>query len=198
MRRRQRSTRVLAAAVSAVAALALTGCGSGGSGQAGSDAPGASSVAPEALATAPSTPGGTSGASVPDALRFTATTLDGEAFDAATLAGRPTVLWFWAPWCPTCKGQARETARVAAAYEGRANVVGVAGLDKQAAMKTFVSDNELDGFPQLSDEAGEVWKRFRVTQQSSYVVLDRDGEAVHSGVLPGGKGLADKLDALVG
>ncbi|MDH2393959.1 redoxin family protein, partial [Streptomyces sp. HNM0663] len=40
--------------------------------------------------------------------------MDGKPFDAKTLAGKPAVLWFWAPWCPTCKGQAAETAKVAA------------------------------------------------------------------------------------
>src|SRR3712207_8342970 len=30
-------------------------------------------------------------------LAFTGRTLDGAAFDAAALAGRPALLWFWAP-----------------------------------------------------------------------------------------------------
>jgi peroxiredoxin len=135
---------------------------------------------------------------VPEALTFTATTVDGKPFDAKTLAGKPTVLWFWAPWCPTCKGQAAETAKVAADYRGKANVVGVAGLDKNAAMRAFVSDTGTGSFSHLSDESGEVWKRFEVTQQSSYVLLDRTGRTVYEGVLPGGKGLADKVAALTG
>jgi cytochrome oxidase Cu insertion factor (SCO1/SenC/PrrC family) len=31
-------------------------------------------------------------------LAFTGTTLDGSTLDAATLAGTPVVLWFWAPF----------------------------------------------------------------------------------------------------
>lgn len=31
-------------------------------------------------------------------LAFTGTTLDGSTLDAATLAGNPVVLWFWAPF----------------------------------------------------------------------------------------------------
>jgi hypothetical protein len=31
------------------------------------------------------------------ALGFAGATVDGGAFDGATLAGAPTVLWFWAP-----------------------------------------------------------------------------------------------------
>jgi peroxiredoxin len=135
---------------------------------------------------------------VPEALNFTATTVDGKPFDAKTLADKPTVLWFWAPWCPTCKGQAAATAEVASDYQGKANVVGVAGLDKSAAMRAFVSDTGTGSFPHLSDEKGEVWKRFEITQQSVYVILDQTGETVYEGVLPGGKGLAEKVSALTG
>ncbi|MFC9911191.1 redoxin domain-containing protein [Streptomyces sp. NPDC127197] len=98
---------------------------------------------------------------MPEALQFTATTVDGKPFDAKALAGKPAVLWFWAPWCPTCRGQAAETAKVAADYEGKANVVGVAGPDKNAAMRDFVADTGTGTFPHLSDEAGEVWAAVR-------------------------------------
>lgn len=38
------------------------------------------------------------GATAATAFDFTGTTLDGDALDAATLAGQPVVLWFWAPF----------------------------------------------------------------------------------------------------
>ncbi|MFI2437553.1 redoxin domain-containing protein [Streptomyces sp. NPDC018693] len=193
--------RVLLPAFMAAAVLTVTGCGS----DSGSDSVGEAGASPSTAsspAQAPATPNesgsGTEGTKVPQALNFTATTVDGKAFDAKTLAGTPTVLWFWAPWCPTCKGQAAETAQVAADYQGKANVVGVAGLDTNAAMRDFVADTATGSFPHLSDEKGEVWKRFEVTQQSHYVILDKNGKAVYEGVLPGGKGLADKLAAVTG
>jgi thiol-disulfide isomerase/thioredoxin len=37
---------------------------------------------------------------VPQTLAFTAHTVGGKRFDAASLAGKPVVLWFWAAWCP--------------------------------------------------------------------------------------------------
>jgi thiol-disulfide isomerase/thioredoxin len=33
-------------------------------------------------------------------LRFDAKTVDGKDFSGQSLAGKPAVLWFWAPWCP--------------------------------------------------------------------------------------------------
>ncbi|TLQ42205.1 TlpA family protein disulfide reductase [Streptomyces marianii] len=193
--------RVLLPAALAAALLTLTACGSDeGSAPAGDTGvpPSKASSPTGSPAGSPDSGSGSLGADVPEALDFTATTVDGKPFDAKTLAGRPTVLWFWAPWCPTCKGQAAETAKVAAANRGKANVVGVAGLDKGAAMRDFVSDTGTDTIPHISDEKGEVWKRFEITQQSYYVILDRTGKTVYEGVLPGGKGLAEKLSALTG
>lgn len=62
----------------------------------------------------------------------------------------------------------------------------------------FITDTGVDSFPNLSDEAGDIWKKFEITQQSLYVILDRDGKTVFTGSLPAGKGLADKVSALVG
>ncbi|MGW7357257.1 redoxin domain-containing protein [Streptomyces sp. NPDC054802] len=192
--------RLFLPAVLATTALALAGCGTEEPAAAGdtekSATPGAAGTAsPDASAPAEA---GSDATAVPDTLRFTGTTVDGRPFDAATLAGKPAVLWFWAPWCPTCKGQGPETAKVAAEFEGRANVVGVAGLDKPQAMKDFVADTKVGAFPNLSDEAGDIWKKFEITEQSVYVILDKDGKAVFTGSLPGGKGLADKVRPLVG
>ncbi|MFE0255763.1 redoxin family protein [Streptomyces sp. NPDC059010] len=188
--------RILLPAVLAAALFAATACGSGGT-----DSDSAAQVPPSQTASAEqeSADAGESGAAqVPEVLRFTGTTVDGKAFDAKTLAGKPAVLWFWAPWCPKCRAQAAETAKVAAAYQGKANVLGVAGLDKNAAMKDFVSQTGTQDFPHLSDEAGDVWKRFGVTEQSRYVILDKDGQTVYEGVLPAGEGLAEKVAGLTG
>jgi len=195
--------RLFLPAVLATTALALVGCGtedpaasgdtekSASAGAAGTAGP----ASPDASAPAQA---GSDTTAVPDALRFTGTTVDGRPFDAATLAGRPAVLWFWAPWCPTCKAQGPETAKVAAQFEGKANVVGVAGLDKPQAMKDFVADTKVGTFPNLSDEAGDIWKKFEITQQSVYVILDKEGKTVFTGSLPAGKGLAGKVRPLVG
>lgn len=190
--------RTLVSAALAATLLALTGCGT----ESGSDADDDAGSLPSktsAPAQSPTTSdAGDAGAAVPETLQFSGTTVDGKPFDAKTLAGKPTVLWFWAPWCPKCRAQAAETAKVAADYQGKANVLGVAGLDTNAAMKDFVSETETGTFPHLSDEAGDVWKRFEITEQSHYVILDKNGKTAYEGVLPGGEGLADKVAGLTG
>ncbi|MBM0279148.1 redoxin family protein, partial [Micromonospora tarensis] len=140
---------------------------------------------------------GAAPARVPDVLRFTGTTVGGAAFDAAQLAGKPVVLWFWAPWCATCASQAWTVAEVEPRYRDTVPIVGVAGLGERRAMKEFVTEFDLGATRQLDDQAGALWRRFKVTEQSIFVIIDRDGKIVHQGFLDG-EALTARLAALAG
>jgi thiol-disulfide isomerase/thioredoxin len=122
-------------------------------------------------------------ATVPASLTFTGTTLDGKAFDAATMAGKPTILWFWAPWCATCASEAMSIADLREEYAGRLNILGIAGMGDAKAMREFVSDLEVGAVPHLNDGPGKLWKKFGITEQSTYVVLDRAGKVVTTSYL---------------
>ncbi|MFV2103738.1 redoxin domain-containing protein [Micromonospora sp. LOL_024] len=163
-----------------VGMLALAGCGNG-SGQ--------QTTTPESSTTGVADVG-------TDSYDFSVATLDGGSFDGHSLAGKPALLWFWAPWCPTCLTQAQPVADLAAKYQGKVTVVGVAGLDGVPAMHDFVRMAKLSGFPQLADEQGVVWKRFKMTEQSTFVVLDRSGTVVERGRADVDK-LHDVLDPLL-
>ncbi|SCG44941.1 TlpA family protein disulfide reductase [Micromonospora humi] len=173
-----------AAAVLAAAFAATAACAVGPERAAPVDA--AVAAAPSATATAsPAGPTPTPPATVPKTLSFAGKTLDGTTFSAAALAGRPVVLWFWAPWCATCASQAWTVAEIAPKYRDTVPIVGVAGLGERQAMKEFVTEFELAGTPQLDDRAGAVWRRFKVAEQSTFVILDRNGKVVHQGFLDG-------------
>ncbi|MET7666916.1 TlpA family protein disulfide reductase [Micromonospora luteifusca] len=157
-------------------------------------------TAPATTAPAAATPTGSPDvvpAQVPDILRFAGTTLTGAAFDAAQFAGRPVVLWFWAPWCATCASQAWTVAEVAPRYRDTVPIVGIAGLGEQRAMKEFVTEFDLAGMPQIDDRAGALWRRFKVTEQSIFVIIDRDGKVIHQGFLDG-EALTARVAALAG
>src|ERR1700758_263401 len=77
-------------------------------------------------------------ATVPAQLQFTAKTVDGQDFSGQSLVGKPAVLWFWAPWCPVCQGEAPMVGQMAAAQLA-VTFVGVAGLDQLPAMQQFVT-----------------------------------------------------------
>ncbi|QDY10029.1 redoxin domain-containing protein [Micromonospora sp. HM134] len=151
------------------------------------------SAAPSSVATTPTG----APAVVPDALRFTARTLDGTAFSAADLAGRPVVLWFWAPWCATCASQAWTVAEIAPKYRDTVPIVGVAGLGEQKAMRSFVTEFELGGTTQIDDRAGALWRRFEIVEQSTFLIIDREGKVVHQGFLDG-EDLTRRVAALAG
>ncbi|WP_229074076.1 redoxin domain-containing protein [Actinoplanes sp. DH11] len=120
---------------------------------------------------------------VPVALTFTGSTLDGADYDAAALAGRPALLWFWAPWCATCASEAQSVADLHEEYGDRLGILGVGGLGTVEAMREFVSEMGVGAVPHLSDPAGKVWQRFGIAQQSWYVFVDAGGTVVHRGYL---------------
>jgi thiol-disulfide isomerase/thioredoxin len=181
----------------AVALLVLSGCGS----TAASTPEAEPTTALESVAA--SRPTGTppalstartprpAPAEVPATLRFTSRTVDGKRFEGSSLAGKPVLLWFWAPWCPTCRGQIAQVQEIATDYKGDISVVGVGSLDDMAAIRDFARG--FTDVTHLADESGAVWKHFRVTQQSSFVLLDASGAKVFSA----GYGGSNELDERV-
>lgn len=107
---------------------------------------------------------------------FSAETLDGSVLEGTSLEGRPAVLWFWAPWCPTCRAQIPNVSSLAEQYEGEVAVVGVGGFDDASAISDLAAD--IPHVTHVVDEDGEVWRHFRVTAQSTYTVISADGEII--------------------
>jgi thiol-disulfide isomerase/thioredoxin len=106
-------------------------------------------------------------------LSWTATTVTGGKFDGASLKGKPAVLWFWAPWCPICASQIPSVDNLVQKYKGRVNFVGIGGLDTAEAIEK--GQEVRDGVTSLVDDGGQVWARFRVSQQAVFLVLDSQG-----------------------
>jgi thiol-disulfide isomerase/thioredoxin len=131
----------------------------------------------------------------PDLLKFQATSLDGKPFDGSSLAGRPVVLWFWAPWCPTCQGEGPAVAATAKKYGDKVAFVGVAGLDKsKEQMDAFVSRTGTSNLIHLDDRTGALYKHFKVTAQSSYLLVNPEG-GTHAAVGPMSEAdLSDLID----
>ena len=64
------------------------------------------------------------------AYSFNAKTLNGVAFHGQVLAGKPSVLWFWTPWCTICRAEAPDFIALTKSFKGKVNFLGVAGLTK--------------------------------------------------------------------
>ncbi len=124
-------------------------------------------------------------APTPEQLDFRTTTLSGSQFAGAELAGRPAVLWFWAPWCTICRTEAPEVARIAESLEGDVRFLGVPGLGDVEDMQQFVQDTGTGELTHLVDEDGSLWARFGVIAQPAFAFVSADGEVeVVNGSLP--------------
>ncbi len=106
---------------------------------------------------------------------FSSTTLDGQAVTQADFEGKPTIMWFWTPWCAVCRAEAPTLAKVANKLDGSVEVVGVAALGSIDEMKTFVSDTGIENFTQLADPDAEVWSVFGVASQPAFAFISADG-----------------------
>ncbi|MFC0106157.1 redoxin domain-containing protein [Kibdelosporangium aridum] len=165
--------RIAGAALAAILTTALAACGADTS----STAPGGETPAPpQTASTGTSTTSTQTSPSVPDQLKFTAQTVDGQSFSGDSLAGKKAVLWFWAPWCPKCRAEAPRVAAAAQATSGKVTFVGVAAQDALPAMKKFVTDYKVSGFTHLADLDAAIWTRFGVTQQPAYAFIGPDGK----------------------
>jgi thiol-disulfide isomerase/thioredoxin len=150
--------------------LVLAGCGADQPEAGGTPA----STQPPTSQTQPADDAATPAPAVPEQLKFTAETVDGQQFDGESLAGSPAVLWFWAPWCPKCQAEAQTIAEVAGSA-GTVRFVGVAAQDEVPAMRDFVDRFELGAFPHIADTDTAVWQRFGVTYQPAYAFISSDG-----------------------
>jgi thiol-disulfide isomerase/thioredoxin len=159
------------AVVAAFAMTFLAGCGAQPS-----SAPTTASTPTSTSASSPATASSAPAADAPEQLRFTAKTVDGAEFSGATLAGKPVVLWFWAPWCPKCQREAPGMSKAAKELGSSVTFVGVAALDQVPAMQGFVDRYDLKSFQHIADTDAAVWKRFGVTAQPAYAFIDKAGK----------------------
>ncbi len=171
----------LPALVIALAALSAACGGTSGS----SDATGSRDLA----ASRSSEP---SGVPVP----FTADQLGGGKFASASFAGKDTVLWFWAPWCTVCRGEADDVVAAAGTLDGRVEVIGVAGRGETAEMEDFVADTGTGGLTHVVDANGSIWSSYDVFAQPAYAFIDDSGSVeVFVGAL-GKTALVERMTAL--
>lgn len=158
-----RRSRLLAAAALAAGLIALTGCSGGSGADTGSSADSGSDARSQSADSTSALPS------------FTTVTLDGAEFTSAELKGRPSVLWFWAPWCSTCDAESPEIAAAAAELGSDVEIIGVGALGPKFDAEAFVEFNELDGVRHLFDEEADVWAKFGVLAQPAFAFINSDG-----------------------
>ena len=131
-----------------------------------------------------------------DQVSFTAARLGGGEFDAASIQGKDTVLWFWAPWCTVCRAEAPDVVEAAAEFDGSVEVIGVAGRGEVPEMEQFLADTGTAGLDHIVDGDGAIWTQFGVAAQPAFAFIDDSGEVeVFVGAL-GREALTERMQAL--
>ncbi len=109
------------------------------------------------------------------AYAFKGITLTGTNFSGAELAGKPAVLWFWAPWCAICRAESPDLVALANSFKGKVKIIGVAGLAPVNDMKQFVKETKTSNFIHLADTDGAIWLHFQIPAQPAFIFLTAKG-----------------------
>lgn len=106
--------------------------------------------------------------------------LDAEGhISTESLAGKPTVIYFWAPWCSVCDASSHNMNAVLDAVGDDANVLSVA-LEYRSidSVRDFATRNEIR-YPVLLGTS-DVLQDYVVTSFPTIYVLNRDTEVTSS------------------
>ena len=128
-------------------------------------------------ASAPASP-----AAVADWRQVAIARLDGQAVTLPrALAGRPSLVNLWAPWCERCKAELPDLERLSHQLDGCALVVGVAIGEDASHTAAFVHDHRLS-YPQYVDENFRLADALGQSRLPTTLIFDGNGAIVHAGL----------------
>ncbi|WP_207264098.1 TlpA disulfide reductase family protein [Desulfovibrio sp. Huiquan2017] len=111
-------------------------------------------------------------------------------------AGKPTMLFFWATWCPSCKQQIPELAELQKTRGDGINVIALSVDENEDALKRYLDKHPLGVPVYWGDQA--LARKFRVEAIPTLVIFDKNGKQIfaQAGVFPGSMlgAMADNLN----
>ncbi len=131
-----------------------------------------------------------------DAAGFALDDLDGRPVALSSLAGKPTMVAFFAPWCGVCRANEGAVAQVARWAGERAHVVSVASDYRDVnEIRAYVDEHGVPAPVLLGGTATA--RAWRVQAFPTYYFLDADGRITGSSVgYTTAAGMAARLFAL--
>ena len=177
MGRTMRTVRAVAAA--AASALLLSACGAGERDAASTTTmpTPAAIVDPAAADPAPAPAAGARpNAALPDLQVVRVASGETVALQELAPAGKPVVLWFWAPHCTFCRAEAPELVAFERAHRHHLSVLGLGAQDDLDQAARFVADTGTGDLEMVWDRTGKSWVHFKVTNQPTVIVVDAEGK----------------------
>jgi thiol-disulfide isomerase/thioredoxin len=100
-------------------------------------------------------------------------------------SGRPTLLFFWATWCKSCRKVQPSVAALWEKYRGRVQVVGIniGGLDSLQAVNDYRRRNRIT-YPLLVDRTGQVADAYDIAAIPAIILLDPQGQVRFRDAVP--------------
>ncbi len=103
----------------------------------------------------------------------------GEKLSLASLApsGKPLLVWFWAPHCPTCNAEAPGVETFSKEHADELTVIGLGAQDPLDMAKEFVDEHGVKTPQMLYDSTFDSWSHFGVNGQPAAILFDPSGAA---------------------
>jgi len=109
--------------------------------------------------------------------------------------GKPTMVFFWATWCPSCKQQMPDLEALYKSHGEKLNILAVSLDDKVEALEQYFADKKIDLPVYFGDSA--MAERFNVSAIPTMVIFNKQGKQTFGqpGVFPQSmlKAMAEKL-----
>lgn len=123
------------------------------------------------IALAPGSAGVTVGSKAPS---FKVVGVDGKSIGLADLMDKPTLIVFWAKWCPHCRVELPVVDKIYRDLGPKGvNVVGISLDTDTSAAKKFLSDNHISFAVAVVGTGSDLVKSFGITGIPTVFVLDK-------------------------
>lgn len=121
------------------------------------------------------------GSGTREAVPLSVSTLDGKPVNfTALIEGKPSVLIFWATWCPACREQTpkfQQTFERFAPKGLKVVAINIAVRDTPASALQYAREKKLT-LPIYFDGSGALTKEYKVAGTPTIVLVDRSGKVV--------------------
>ncbi|AQS55724.1 TlpA family protein disulfide reductase [Novibacillus thermophilus] len=107
---------------------------------------------------------------------FTLQSLSGETVQLYENNGKPSLINFWASWCPPCKVEMPDLQEAYDTYGDQVNflMVDLTFNDDLDEMTQYIESNSFT-FPVLLDETGDTASQYQVVAIPSTYIVDKNG-----------------------
>ena len=113
---------------------------------------------------------------------FTVDMLDGSKVTLSKLQGKPTLLIFWATWCPPCRMElSKLQEHIIDRYGDSINVLPISRGEERKTVENFVEKMGYT-FPIGLDGDQSIYKKYASNYIPRSVVVGKDGKVVYVGV----------------